>query len=147
VSFRAPTLAGGTTAPDIVTLSITGTNSGGTASAPGTTTVTVNPLPDAVSATAQYRISKQRTDYTATSSVVSPNVVLKLQPYLTTAGTIYNPDPAAGGFGNVFTNLGNGGYSLTLIGAPEPALPPATPIVVTSSQGGRSPATAITTRQ
>jgi len=57
----------------------------------------------------------------ATSSVVSANVVLKLQPYVTITGTTYNPDPAAGGVGNTFTNNGGGVYSLLLNGVPEPA--------------------------
>jgi hypothetical protein len=47
-------------------------------------------------------------------------VVLKLQPYLTATGTIYNPDPAAGGVGNVFT-FAAGVYTLDVVGAPRPA--------------------------
>ena len=62
---------------------------------------------------------KQRLVINASSTVVSPNVVLTLQPYAcqTVAGQvacptsgIYNPDPALGGVGNVFTNNGAGTY-------------------------------------
>jgi hypothetical protein len=70
--------------------------------------------------------------------VVSPNVVLKLQPYLTVNGTTYNPDPAAGGLGNTFTNNGAGAYTLDISGAPEPAVPPATPLDVKSNLNGDS---------
>jgi len=59
-------------------------------------------------------------------------------------GTTYNPDPAAGGVGNVFTNNGGGLYILDMVGAPEPAVPPAVPIVVKSSLGGSSVPTGIT---
>ena len=37
------------------------------------------------------------------------------------------------------TNNGGGLYTLTLVGAPEPAIPPATPLVVESNLGGVSP--------
>jgi hypothetical protein len=108
----------------VITLTITARNAAGVFSAPVTTTVTVIPLPDAISVTGQleqYRINNRRLVLNATSSVVSPNVVLKLQPYVTTTGTTYNPDPAAGGVGNTFTNTGAGIYTLTLNGVPEPA--------------------------
>jgi len=85
---------------------------------------TVKPLVDVVSVTGlleQYRLNSRRLNLNATSSVVSPNVVLKLQPYITITGTTYNPDPAAGGVGNTFTNNGGGVYSLLLNGVPEPA--------------------------
>jgi len=86
--------------------------------------VTVVPLADVISVTGlleQYRTNNRRLILNATSTVVSPNVVLKLQPYVTITGTTYNPDPAAGGVGNTFTNNGGGAYSLTLNGVPEPA--------------------------
>ena len=66
-------------------------------------------------------VANKRLIINATSTVVSPNVVLTLQPFLTTTGTTYNPDPAAGGVGNKFTNNGGGLYSLTINGVPEPA--------------------------
>jgi hypothetical protein len=67
---------------------------------------------------------------------------LTLQPYLTKTGTTFDP----ANLGSVFTNTGAGTYTLTLVGAPEPALPPATPIVVKSNLGGTSLSTAITVR-
>jgi hypothetical protein len=148
VFFTAPILPVGQVVPSVVTLTITATNSGGATSAPVSTTVTINPLPDLVAVTAaEYRTSKQRLDITATSSVVSPNVVLTLQPYVTDTGAVYNPDPAAGGLGNVFTNTGGGIYTITLVGAPRPACGnpagyqtpcPATPIDVRSNLNGDS---------
>jgi hypothetical protein len=130
------------------------TNSAGVSSAADHTTVTVNPQVDSIAVTsAEYRTGIQRLIINATSSVISPNVILKLQPYLTEANTTYNPDPAAGGGGNTFTNTGAGLYTLTLVGAPRPACnlggayatPCAQrPIVVTSNLGGTSGPTALT---
>src|SRR4051812_14508893 len=65
--------------------------------------------------------------------VISPNVVLALQPYLTVTGATYDPSWVS------FTNTGGGQYTLTLVGVPEPAVPPATPIQVRSNLGGVSP--------
>lgn len=145
VFFTAPTLPLGQVTPDVVTLSITAKNSGGATSAPDSTTVTVNPIPDKITTgTVQYRTSTKRFTINVTSSVVSPNVVLKLQPYLTTTGATYNPDPAAGGLGNTFTNNGAGAYVLDLSGAPEPAVPPATPLDVKSNLNGDSGPFALT---
>ncbi|HEY6808936.1 MAG TPA: hypothetical protein VI160_09135 [Gemmatimonadales bacterium] len=144
LTFTAPTLPLGQVTSVIINLTITATNTGGAVSAPEFTTVTVNPLPDAVAVTAaQYRLSKQRLDVTATSTVVSPNVILKLQPYLTTTGTTFDPST----LGNTFTNTGGGIYTLTLVGCPEPAVAPAKPIVVKSNLNGVSPAVSITVRQ
>jgi hypothetical protein len=117
--------------------SIVARNSAGVFSAPDTTSVTINPPADVVTITnAEYRTGKQRLILSVTSSVISPTVVLTLQPYLTATGTIFNPAT----LGNTLTNTGGGIYTLTLVGAPEPALPPATPLTVTSSAGGVSPA-------
>ncbi len=137
VTFAAPILPLGQVTSSVVTLTISATNAGGTSSAPETTTVTVRPLPDAILIAAggtEYRISKQRLTINASSSVVSPNVVLTLRPYLTTNGTIFDPSV----LGNVFASNGLGAYILTLVGAPEPALPPALPLVVQSNLGGVS---------
>ena len=49
-------------------------------------------------------------------------------------------------FPELASNTGGGIYTLTLVGAPEPAVPPAKPIVVGSSLGGVSPPAAITVR-
>jgi hypothetical protein len=121
LTFTAPTLPVGQVTPSVIQLTITDRNTAPLSSAPEFTSVTVNPLPDLITVTAaEYRIGKQRLILTATSSVNSANVVLKLQPYLTATGTIYNPDPAAGGAGNTFT-LAAGVYTLDVVGAPKPA--------------------------
>jgi hypothetical protein len=142
VSFTAPTLAPGA-APDIVTLTIVATNAAGSSSPPGTLTVTVNPATDNITiALAQYIIARQRLNINANSTVVSPTNVLTVQDYLATDGTIFN----LAAVGNTMTNTGAGAYTFVAIGVPEPALPPAAPIVVKSSLGGTSPASKITTK-
>jgi len=139
LTFVAPTLPLGQVLPTVIQLAITSRNAAGLSSTPEQTSVTINPLPDIVSVTAaEYRTGKRRLSITATSSVVSANVVLKLQPYVTTTGVIYNPDPAAGGLGNTFVNTGGGIYTLDVVGVPEPAVPPATPIDVRSNLNGDS---------
>jgi hypothetical protein len=126
---------------DVLVFSVVGTAIGGATSAPVTATVTVKPVADSITVTvAEYRTTKQRLAITATSSIISPNVVLTLQPYKTVSGTIF--DPAL--IGNTFTNTGGGIYTMVLVGAPEPALPPATPLVIKSSLGGTSSSTALT---
>ncbi|MFL5409855.1 MAG: hypothetical protein ACJ79D_00665, partial [Myxococcales bacterium] len=138
----APVLPPGQILPSTINQTITATNTGGATSLPEFTTVTVQPLPDVVAVTAaQYRLGKQRLDITATSTVVSPNVVLTLQPYLTSTGITFTPAAAT------FTNTGGGIYTITLVGVPQPAASPARPIVVKSNLNGTSPASAITVRQ
>src|SRR5579864_727620 len=150
ITFNAPVLPIGQVTNVVITLTSTATNSAGLVSAPDSTTVTVTPLPDVVRVAGlleQYRINNRRLTLNATSSVVSPNVVLKLQPYVTTTGSTYNPDPAAGGVGNTFTNTGGGVYTLVLNGVPEPAcgnpngnVPPcpSKPLDIKSNLGGDS---------
>lgn len=122
ITFNAPVLPLGQVTTSVVNLTITATNTANLTSAPEFTSVTVTPLPDAITPTsAQYRVNNKRLIITANSSVVSPNVNLILQSYVTTTGSVYNPDPAAGGVGNLFTNNGAGAYTLTLNGVPEPA--------------------------
>jgi hypothetical protein len=122
ITFNAPVLPLGQVTTSVVNLTITATNTATLVSAPEFTSVTVTPLPDAITPTsAQYRVNNKRLIITANSSVVSPNVNLLLQSYVTTTGTVYNPDPAAGGAGNLFTNNGAGAYTITLNGVPEPA--------------------------
>ncbi len=143
VTFTAPTLPNGQVSTSSVTVSVTATNTGNATSLPESVTVTIKPLPDQVLVqTADYRTSKQRLDLTATSSVVSPNVTLTLLPFVTTSGAVF--DPTA--LGAVFTNTGAGNYTLTLVGAPEPAVQPATPISARSNLGGTSPQIGITVR-
>ncbi len=138
------TLAPGTLSTTLQ-FEIWATNSANVSSAHEFTSVTINPIADNVTVTAaEYRIGKRRLSLTATSNVVSPNVALTLQPYVTTTGTTYSPCPADGGLGCVFTNAGGGLYTLDLVGVPEPAVPPATPLVVRSNLGGASPGTALT---
>jgi len=141
VSFRAPTLPIGQVTPVVITLKVVATNTGKQSSAPGVTTVTVNPLPDVLLITvAEYRVGLQRLIVNVTASVDSPNIVVKLAPYLTTTGTVFNPAE----LGDTFTYGVGGLYVLTLVGAPEPALAPATPITVTDNLGAFTPPTAIT---
>ncbi|MBZ5536078.1 MAG: PKD domain-containing protein [Acidobacteriia bacterium] len=136
ISFTV-TLPVGTTTSTVLQFQVTATNSAGVSSAPASTSVTVNPAPDGVLITsAVYRISKQRLDLTASSSVISPNIILTLQPYVTTSGATFDPR-SLGSTANVMTNNGGGLYVMTLVGAPEPAVPPATPLIVTSNIGGR----------
>jgi hypothetical protein len=137
-----------------IQLQAVATNSLGIVSGPDFTTVTFMPLPDLITATsAIYRVNNRRLIITATSSDISANLVLTLQPFVTIAGTTYNPDPVAGGVGNVFTNLGGGLYSITLNGLPEPACGnaggnftpcPTKPLQVNSNLGGVSPFFALT---
>jgi hypothetical protein len=146
VSFLAPTLPAGQTLPSVVTLTITATNAGGGVSAPASTTVTINPLADQVTIqTTQYRTTKQRVDITATST--NANAVLRLAPYLTEQGTMFDPSV----LGNVFT-VQLGVPTLTLVGAPPPACNlggayatpcSQTPFVVISDFGGVSAPTAL----
>jgi hypothetical protein len=133
ISFTL-TLPVGTTTNTVLSFTVTATNSAGVSSAPQSTSVTVKPSPDAVIITsAVYRTSKQRLDLTVSSSVISPNVILTLQPYVTTSGATFDPRSLGN---NVLTNNGGGLYVMTLVGAPEPAIPPATPLRVNSNLGG-----------
>jgi hypothetical protein len=102
-----------------ISVSVTATNTANVPSAAQSAPVTVNPTPDVITVvSAEYRTSLKRLIITVNDA--NPNVTLKLQPYLTTAGTTYNPDPAAGGVGNVFTNTAPT-YTLTINGVPAPA--------------------------
>jgi hypothetical protein len=135
------TLPVGTTTPTVLQFQVTATNSAGATSAPEFTSVTITPPVDNVAITsAEYRTGKQRLILTATSSIISPSVVLTLQPYVTTAGILFDPTS----LGSVFTNTGGGLYTLTLVGAPEPAIPPAIPLKVKSNLNGTSLPTALT---
>jgi hypothetical protein len=120
INFTAPILPLNQLTPTLVTVNVTATNTGNLPSAAQPTTVTVNPIPDVITvASAEYRTSLKRLIITVNDA--NPNVTLKLQSYVTSTGTTYNPDPAAGGVGNVFTNNNNGTYSLTINGVPAPA--------------------------
>ena len=124
VSFNAPAT------PVSVTLTITAINSGGVASLPITTTVNVT---DVFSITAaEYRSNKQRLIVNVTDNTIDPTIQIFLQPYrcevaaapcVQTAPGVwtYNPDPAAGGVGNLFTGGAGGLYLIDVVGVPAPA--------------------------
>jgi hypothetical protein len=144
VSFTAPAVG----VVSQATLSLTATNTAGLTSSAVTVVVTINPPPvgDTVLITgSEFRTGKQRLIITATSNVAG--VTLKLQPYLTTTGAVYNPAPSAGGLGDTFT-FAAGVYTLDISGSPAPAcgnpaavyLPPCPlkPLDVLSSGGGDS---------
>jgi hypothetical protein len=134
VAFQVTLPAGG--APVVLQFQVVATDTAGVSSAPTVTTVTVTPPPDTVQITnADWRTDKGRLTLTATSSVISPNVNLTLDPYVTVDGTTF--DPAI--VGNTFTNNLNGTYTLTLQPAKEPQLPQAKPLTARSSAGGVSP--------
>ena len=110
----------------VLWFTLTVTNSLRVSSAPDVTTVTVQPIPDTITITlVEYRTGKQRLTVNATSSVVSPNLDLTLQPYTSTSGAT-----VAGG---AMTNLGTGNYQIVLVGVPQPN---ATGVTVTSNMGG-----------
>ena len=141
-------------------------NNGLLNSAPQIATVTVNPLADQLSITAaEYRTAKQRLILNVTDATDNPAISVLLQPYRCETNTapcvlnpatgfwMYNPDPAAGGVGNVLTYAPGGLYTLDVVGVPRPACnfggAYATPcgiasIKVQSSQGGT--ATSVLTR-
>lgn len=120
INFTAPILPANQLVPTLVTVNVTATNTAPLTSAAQATTVTINPIPDVITpASAEYRNGLKRLIITVNDA--NPFVTLTLQPYVTSTGTTYNPDPAAGGVGNVFTNNNNGTYSLTLNGVPAPA--------------------------
>lgn len=154
------------TTPDVLSFTITATDvsvNPNLVSASEFTTVTVNPAPDTILITsAEDRTGKQRVIINATSSVISPNLVLKLQPYLCEGGVTACPgngtagpgsyDPCAG-VGCTLTNNGGGLYVGTFVGAPKPACKlggtyatPCTqkPIDVKSNIGGDSGFSALT---
>lgn len=148
--------------------SIVATNSANQASAPEFTSVTVNPLADQLSITSvEYRTSKQRLIVNVTDATDNPAIQIFLNPYRCEVngppctqqanGTwMYNPDPAAGGVGNVLTYGVGGLYLIDVVGAPRPACNLggnyATPcnnvsISVRSSQGGTASSVVTKIRQ
>jgi hypothetical protein len=134
------------------------TNSAGVSSVAASTSVTVLPPSAALSITSvEYRTTAKRLIINASDTTVSPTLVLKLQPYVTSTGVTYNPDPAAGGLGNTFINNGAGLYLLDISGAPAPVCGNttgayATPcriaaITVTASDGGTASSVVTKIRQ
>ena len=142
VNFTAPLLPVGQVTSSVITLTITARNTSLVSSAPEFTTITVKPLRDNVLITStEYRTGKARLTVNASSSVTSPNVVLKLNPYVCASPTVGAPcpggvfDPAT--IGNTLANNGGGLYTIILVGAPQPG--PGTPLTVTSNLGTTSP--------
>jgi hypothetical protein len=124
VTFNAPAT------PATVTLTFTATNTAGVASAPATTTVTVTDLFSITAA--EYRIGKQRLIVNVTDQTIDPTIQIFLNPYQCETDAapcapnaqgiwMYNPDPAAGGVGNLFTGGAGGLYIIDVVGAPKPA--------------------------
>jgi hypothetical protein len=137
-----PTIPIGQLGNDVLSFSVTAVDAAPSTLTSNTVTasVTVKPVPDTeIITTAQYRTSKGRLDLTATSSVVSPGLTLTLQPYKTVLGTTFDPVD----LGAVLVNTGRGNYTLTLVGAPQPA---GAVLVVKSNIGGVSAAVAPTVR-
>jgi len=138
ITFSAPTLPLNQVTNDVVQLAVTATDGVQTSSPAEFATVTVTPAPDNVLVqAAQYRISKGRLTINASDTIVNPNLVLTLQPYVTTTGTTFDPC-SLGQTACVFLNQGLGIYLLDALALPEPAVPPARPMVVNSSIGGSS---------
>lgn len=133
LNFTRAVPAGQTTS-DVLTFMVQATDTVTNAkSAPVTVTVTVIPGADIERITvATYRLNKSRIDMTVVSSVVSPNLVLKLQPYRTTTGALFDPATV----GNTFTNVGSGTYTITINGAPQPGIDQG--LVTRSNLGGQS---------
>jgi hypothetical protein len=113
--------------------SIVATNTANQASVADSTSVTVNPLADQTSITAvEYRTSKQRLIVNVTEIPDNPAIQIFLNPYRCEVNSppctqqangtwMYNPDPAVGGVGNVFTYGIGGLYIIDVVGAPKPA--------------------------
>jgi hypothetical protein len=136
ITFTAPVLPLDQVTSSTITLAIKAANPLGQVSTVRTVKVTVVPARDRVTITsARYRAGSRQLIVTARSSVTSPELVLTLQPYATRGGRTF--EPLAGSF----VNRGNGRYTLTLTGVPNPAA--GKPLRVVSSLGGRSPAHAV----
>jgi hypothetical protein len=99
-----------------------------TATAAGLTSPAVSVTVTATQATAttitfggtlEYRIGKQRLVMTATSPLGNAVASMKLMPYLTESGTIF--DPTTLGAGLSISLITPGSWTITLVGAPKPA--------------------------
>jgi len=95
-----------------------------------TTTISVT---DVFSITAaEYRANKQRLIVNVTDNTIDPTIQIFLQPFRCEAAAApcvqtapgvwtYDPDPAHGGVGNLFTGGAGGLYVLDVVGVPAPA--------------------------
>jgi hypothetical protein len=81
---------------------------------------------------AEYRSNKQRLIVNVTDNTIDPTIQIFLQPYRcesaaapcvqTAPGVwMYDPDPAHGGVGNLFTGGAGGLYIIDVVGVPAPA--------------------------
>ncbi|GAA1901960.1 PKD domain-containing protein [Lapillicoccus jejuensis] len=108
-----PTVAG------TYTYSVTATNANGTSS-PTTVKVNVAPsVPVNITLNNVYRTSKQRLVITATSTDVTVSS-MKLLPYLTETGTVFDP-ATLGAAGLTVSVVAPGSFTVTAVGAPPPA--------------------------
>ena len=107
------------TVPGTYTYTVTATNGQGTSS-PVTVNVVVTPaVPTNITLNNVYRTVKQRLVITATSTDTTVSSMV-LQPYLTEAGTMF--DPATLGAANLTVSLITpGSFTVTAVGAPSPA--------------------------
>jgi len=133
VSFTAPLLPAAQVDPNVYELSFKAKNNVNPNFSPTiVVTVTVRPVPDIISITdAEYRTGKQRLILSATSN--DPTAVLKLLPYARLSGGTFDPTL----LGVTFTNAGAGLWTLTLVGAPQPAA--GAVLQITSTRGAVSP--------
>jgi hypothetical protein len=146
-----PTVAG------TYTFSVKATNANGTSPATTVNVVVATAVPTNITLNNVYRTAKQRLVITATSTDTTV-ATMKLMPYLTEAGTTF--DPATLGAANLTVSLvAPGSFTVTAVGAPAPACnlggtyatPCAQrPLTVKSLNGlgvviGTSPATTLTT--
>ncbi len=107
------------TAAGTYTFSVTATNVNGTSS-PTTVKVVVAPfVPTNITLNNIYRTGKQRLVITATST--DPAVAsMKLMPYLTEAGTTFDP-ATLGAAGLTVSLIAPGSFTVTAVGMPPPA--------------------------
>ena len=122
----APALTGGTatlqftpTTPGTYTFGVTATNVNGTSPTTSVSVVVTAAVPTNITLNNVYRTAKQRLVVTATS-VDATVTSMVLQPYLTEAGTTF--DPATLGAANLTVSLvAPGAFTVTAVGAPRPA--------------------------
>jgi hypothetical protein len=102
------------------TFSVRATNANGTSPATSVTITATASVPTTITfgGTLEYRIAKQRLVMTATST--NPAITsMVLQPYLTEAGTVF--DPATLGANLTVSLVTPGSFTITAVGAPKPA--------------------------
>jgi hypothetical protein len=104
------------------TFTVTATANGLTSKATTVTVIATQATATSITfgGTLEYRIGKQRLVMTATQGVGVPvAAAMKLMPYLTESGTIF--DPTTLGAGLSISLITPGSWTVTLVGAPKPA--------------------------